>query len=207
VPDVLELPTGSGADGGTGKSAAPLLSFDRFFSGTGSPPRSRGDTPPSSPAGWSETAVPTPPSLSPTFGGMPVIPPPPPNVTPSTWASFDQFVTPTSSAAEPSGVSVPTPPAVPLSPRPTPSTQGSALPPAADPYADAWARTPAQQTTPVPPPALVPAVLRTPVVKQPPVSDFRIEPPVAPEAAPTPAPEPPPARPASDFHRWLEGLS
>jgi Tetratricopeptide repeat len=213
VPDVLELPNSGGGDGAAGKSAAPLLSFDRFFSGSGAPPRSRGDTPSSAPAGWNDTAVPTPPSLSPTFGGVPVIPPPPANVTPATWAAFDQFVTPSSSAAEPAAAAtpLPTPISTPIpAPRQTPAV-GRDVMPAADPSADTWTRTPTR-ATPTPPPApktpvwSQPAPAPTPV-KQAPVSEFQIEP-DAPVEPPAPAPpEPPAARPPSDFHRWLEGLS
>ncbi|MBC7842706.1 MAG: tetratricopeptide repeat protein, partial [Gemmatimonadaceae bacterium] len=95
VPDILELPSAVAGDDATGASPAPLLSFDRFFSGSGSPPRQRIDTPVarSSTPTWPVQQAPVaPPSLSPTFGGVPVIPPPPASVTPSSWATFDQFV-------------------------------------------------------------------------------------------------------------------
>lgn len=69
VPDVLELPVAPAAGSGHA-TPVPLLSFDRFFSGTGPAPRIRVDTPsavsrPGTPPAhvW--------PSLSPTFGAPP----------------------------------------------------------------------------------------------------------------------------------------
>ncbi len=180
VPDILELPSAVAADEATGASPAPLLSFDRFFSGSGSPPRARIDTPSGRSAVPLRTTPATviPPSLSPTFGGLPVIPPPPAaTVAPDAWATFDQFVPPVNRTPTP----IP-PPA--SSPAPVFITPPSAMPvfftpPAVAPIAPAVA--PPAGATPVQPPAVSPA--------------------------PGPSPTDP-ARPApSEFHRWLEGLS
>jgi len=97
VPDVLELPSAVASDETSGGSPAPLLSFDRFFSGNGSPPRPRVDTPVrpgiTPPVGFADATPSVLRSLSPTFGGVPVIPPAPPSAVP-TWAGFDPFVAP-----------------------------------------------------------------------------------------------------------------
>ena len=179
VPDILELPSAVAADEATGASAAPLLSFDRFFSGSGSPPRARVDTP----SGRSATpARPTPPtailpSLSPTFGGVPVIPPPPPaTVAPDAWATFDQFVSPVNQTSTPAPAS----PAAPVFFTPPSAMPVFFTPPTAAPLA---------------PPRV------TPGPEAPPAS--------APPGTPAPEPTATdPARPApSEFHRWLEGLS
>lgn len=102
VPDVLDLPVPP-SDAAGGGASAPLLSFDRFFSGTGAPPRARMD----SPAAAVPVLAPRPsappipsPSLSPTFGGVPVIPPGRP-VTPATWAAFDRLASTPPSAITP----------------------------------------------------------------------------------------------------------
>lgn len=112
VPDILELPSAVAGDEVAGTSPAPLLSFDRFFSGSGSPPRARIDTPASRPGTptWPTPAPSPAPSLSPTFGGLPVIPPTP-SVTPATWAAFDQFLpqSRTPSPVPPSAAPVPRP--------------------------------------------------------------------------------------------------
>ena len=184
VPDILELPSAVAADEATGASPAPLLSFDRFFSGSGSPPRARVDTP----VGRSATPVrPTPPtaippSLSPTFGGVPVIPPPPAaTVAKDAWATFDQFVPPVNRTP------TPIPPAASLAPvffTPPAAMPVFITPPAATPIAPPVVNPPV--ILPVTPPASVPP-------EQPPAAE-----PVASD----------PARPApSEFHRWLEGLS
>ncbi len=199
VPDILELPSAVAADEATGASPAPLLSFDRFFSGSGSPPRARIDTP----SGRSGVPVrPTPPSvippsLSPTFGGLPVIPPPPAaTVAPDAWATFDQFVPPVNRTP------TPIPPAA-SSPAPvfiTPSAMPVFFtPPAAAPIVPSVTQ-----------PAVTPPVFSAPPVTPPPVTPPASATPVQPPAV-SPVPEPSatePARPApSEFHRWLEGLS
>ena len=214
VPDILELPSSVPGDDAKGTSPAPLLSFDRFFSGSGSPPRVRVDTPAArqDPLPWL-TGAPTPvPSLSPTFGGLPVIPPPP-AATPAVWGGFDQFVPP------PSAPSVPLPVTQPSN---TPATR-SELPPV-----DAAAiATPVDQpalpflepqTDPVPASPIL-AAPETPVdlipVDHNPVGPqrMRTEMPAALRPAPPVPPAAQPTDPAgdtavrSDFHRWLEGLS
>ncbi len=191
VPDVLELPTAVAGDDSTGASPAPLLSFDRFFSGSGSPPRPRIDTPVRAPVTTPRNVPPvTPivsPSLSPTFGGVPVISPR--TATPApTWAGFDRFVPPTPGASSTLAAgSASTPP---VSPTPT----GTFWTPAAVPVVPSTPEPQRQRpVTPVAPP-----VQRvTPVAPQP-----AAEPPVA-ESNDDEAPRTPP----SDFHRWLEGLS
>lgn len=122
TPQVLELPTPAPTAVEHSGSPAPLLSFDRFFSGSGSPPRARVDTPraatgvvrPREP-GASISA----PSLSPTFGGVPVVPVTDP-APQSTWPGFDQFLPdrrrPAQSSPNPSGT--PSSPVSPPSPLP-----------------------------------------------------------------------------------------
>jgi tetratricopeptide (TPR) repeat protein len=207
VPDVLDLPSPVAGDEVAGTSPAPLLSFDRFFSGSGAPPRSRPDTPVASSGVTDPWQVPVPlppPSLSPTFGGVPVIPPA--SVTPATWAAFDQFLP---------------------SPARTPSLEPAR--PVASGAADPLPMVPAP---PLPTPAAPPAVTPTPVTPNP-VQVRAAEPPPAPSNPQAVAGEPlpfsaetPPAVPSgadpeknapavaeptraapSDFHRWLEGLS
>lgn len=187
VPEVLELPSAVAGDQATGASPAPLLSFDRFFSGSGSPPRARIDTP-VRPAGPPREivppAMPPSPSLSPTFGGVPVIPPPRSTPAPN-WAGFDQFLAP--AAATPSPAPSVTPPSEP--PRPAAPVQPGAF------WTPPDLPTQAPTATPVPTPA--------PVSARP--TPAPVPPPVVPPPAPT-EPEPPRAAP-SEFHRWLEGLS
>ncbi len=203
VPDVLDLPTAAASDGTSGASPAPLLSFDRFFSGSGAPPRARPDTPVSSLGltdPWqSAVSAPVPaPSLSPTFGGVPVIPPA--SVTPATWAAFEQFL------PSPSGP-VSTPASTPLAAEPIASAPS--LAPVA-PSPGPWPTTPATAppslgVPPAPTPAAaVPATPDTPIASASPVAE-----PSSSEVTPTenvPSVETTRAAP-SDFHRWLEGLS
>lgn len=96
VPDVLELPSAGEMSDTAGATPAPLLSFDRFFSGSGAPPRPRVDTPIRGVGGVELGSTPTPapasPSLSPTFGGVPLTTPAG-GAAPS-WAGFDQFLAP-----------------------------------------------------------------------------------------------------------------
>ena len=201
VPDILELPSSVPGDESTGASSAPLLSFDRFFSGSGAAPRQRIDTPAarSSTPAWPPTAPPVP-SLSPTFGGVPIIPPPPAAVTPSSWASFDQFVPPARPPAAP-------PPAPPTVPMPPASVLPSTMPPTLVP------------PRPIVPPRPVAPVPHTGI--QPPYPSFsglsldEVAPPAPIEQTPmtdTPKTAASSGDGASDaepseFHRWLEGLS
>ena len=178
VPDILELPSAVPADSGTGASAAPLLSFDRFFSGSGSPPRARIDTPvrpTATPLRDVPSVAPSgSPSLSPTVGGVPMIPLQGPSAPPP-WSAVDQIATPAR------GMS-----AVPASA--PPSGAGAFWTPA---VVGAIPRTPvAAPATPLSQPLGVPV---TPSAAVPPTAE-------------APQPESPRA-PPSDFHRWLEGLS
>ena len=191
VPEVLELPSAVAGDQATGASPAPLLSFDRFFSGSGSPPRPRIDTPVRQASPVREVS-PLPnaasPSLSPTFGGVPVIPPPRSTPAPN-WAGFDQFLTPAASTA-----SQPSPFVAP--PQDEPSS-----PPASAATGAFW--TPPALPTPVPQvaPPVTPAAARPSIDPVPPA-------PAGPSPAPAEVVEPEPPRAApSEFHRWLEGLS
>ncbi len=192
VPDILELPSAVPGDSVTGASPAPLLSFDRFFSGSGSPPRQRIDTPAARgtpPARPSAQPAPTPPSLSPTFGGVPVIPPPPASVTPSSWATFDQFVPP--AAVPPTASPTPAPTPKPLM-RPVP-VKPAALPPVQSAAFPTFTGLPSELTMPAP----------------------AIDPPKTARSAPPPADSDAQAAAESDdagsapseFHRWLEGLT
>lgn len=232
VPDVLELPNAVAGDEVTGASPAPLLSFDRFFSGAGAPPRPRIDTPAARPSvtpTWPAPAAAPAPSLSPTFGGVPVIPPPP--ATSAAWAGFDQFVPP---AAPPATSNVaPIPPRErPVAPPPTPPAfvtpsaptapvsaadsvepETSALPfldidePSGPPHvvvppmmADLEQGTPRAYTPPVV--DVVPPPAHRPVEARTSTESGAVEePPVTPPVAEAPREAP------SDFHRWLEGLS
>ncbi len=193
VPDVLDLPSPVAGDEAAGTSPAPLLSFDRFFSGSGAPPRARPDTPVSSLGvsdPWQSPVAAPAPSLSPTFGGLPVIPPA--TVTPATWAAFDQFLptpvrTPSSTPAD----SVPAAAVVPASRASVPVPAPSSTPgPAATPHPVA---------TPLPNPVAASAA----------PADVSTR--MAPAAAEPPSDVPATGEPAraapSDFHRWLEGLS
>ncbi len=201
VPDVLDLPSPGAGDEVGGTSRAPLLSFDRFFSGSGTPPRSRPDTPVSSSSMSDPWAVPVPsppPSLSPTFGGLPVIPPA--SITPATWAAFDQFlpspsstpsVAPTRAVGSGAGAATPTVPA-PLLPEPA-----VARPVTSPPELSRAAEAPA-------PAATVPVVAEglPAAAVTPPAGTSAVEP----AKDVPPASEPTRSAP-SDFHRWLEGLS
>ena len=200
VPDVLDLPTGVGADESAGAPAAPLLSFDRFFSGSGSAPRMRVDTPPRTPP-LVPSVAPAPASLSPTFGGVPVIPPPPAAAT-VPWASFEQ------PASEPSRPE-----------EPAADVEGRRLP--------QWLtadESPAPNMPEiVPPRTTVPSTAASLHVSYAPRAEDLHQPPEAPDApasaesssasdqgdaAASEAPPVEPPRPApSEFHRWLEGLS
>ncbi len=200
VPDVLDLPSGVGDDESAGAPAAPLLSFDRFFSGSGSAPRTRVDTPPRTPP-LVPSVAPAPASLSPTFGGVPVIPPPPAAAT-VPWASFEHPASGQLRADEPAA-----------------DAGGRRLP--------QWMtadESPAPQMPETVPPVHTVPTLASPlhVSDAPPAADLRerSEPPGAPapadsssgpdggEAAASQAPRSEPPRPApSEFHRWLEGLS
>jgi tetratricopeptide (TPR) repeat protein len=181
VPDILELPSAMAADEATGTTAAPLLSFDRFFSGSGSPPRQRIDTParPASPAG-ARAASDLPASLSPTFGGVPVIPPSGATPAPA-WPGFDQFLLPTVAGE----------PLAPTSPSVTPSSVF-------------WTPAVVPAIPPAPPTAATPVDAigaATPVPDAPPP---RAAQPVDDAALPSDEGR---RAPPSDFHRWLEGLS
>ena len=200
VPDILELPSAVAGDESTGASPAPLLSFDRFFSGSGSPPRQRIDTPVarSSTPTWPAPPSPVaPPSLSPTFGGVPVIPPPPASVTPSSWATFDQFVPPaalTPPAATPASIPVaPNTPAAaspaPVRPlRPPVPVKSRDLPPTEQPYA-AFTGLPSESM----PPARAPDTVGSTTAPHA-------------EAADDSSADSDRAT-SSEFHKWLEGLS
>ncbi|HYW49773.1 MAG TPA: tetratricopeptide repeat protein, partial [Gemmatimonadaceae bacterium] len=197
VPDVLELPSPATGDAAPGSTPAPLLSFDRFFSGSGSPPRARIETPrgASSSARPPAATNPPSPSLSPTFGGVPVIPPST-SVPSPTWAGFDQFLPPKPAATppEPTGTD--------MRPAPTP-------PPTEQPSSQTPWGTPKIDRVDVPGPgSVVPAVSAAPMETpaEAPVGERREAPVSSPDSAQTTAPQP--ARPApSEFHRWLEGLS
>ncbi len=202
VPDVLDLPSSGSGDAEAGTSRPPLLSFDRFFSGSGAPPRARPDTPVSSvgvPDPWQSPVAVPPPSLSPTFGGLPVIPPA--SVTPAIWAAFEQFLpSPERNAALPTVGGLGSTPAIPTPPFASPPE--SALPepamrvPTTAPPVDA---PPPTQTTPVSQQIVLPPAPTNPPE---PIVPPAAEPPtVIPSAG-----EPPRAAP-SEFHRWLEGLS
>ena len=200
VPDILELPSAVAADEATGASPAPLLSFDRFFSGSGAPPRQRIDTPATRASSTPSFAAPAaPPSLSPTFGGVPVIPPPPAAVTPTSWASFDQFV----------------PPAKPPAPAPQPAAN-LATPPAVTPVLPPTLVPP----RPIPPrPAQLPTSSSAAPAPYPSFSGLPLDavaPPPLPGDSGSPSRDLPPSSRepdeqdnglASEFHRWLEGLS
>ena len=74
VPELLELPASSAVDPASGTTPAPLLTFDRFFSGSGPAPRARVETP------IAANRLSTPPahvwpSLSPAVGGVPEVEP------------------------------------------------------------------------------------------------------------------------------------
>ena len=193
VPDVLDLPTTIPGEEGQAPSPAPLLSFDRFFSGSGAPPRQRVDTPAASaPVVPPRPAAPLQPSpsLSPTFGGVPVIPPPPLG-TPPVWSRDDR----------PSGVDTPrqstpaVPASAPVQPTPAPAPEPTRAPEAPMP---SW-----MSLTPDAPQAAIPAEPVAPAPLPP------IEPPTPPAAAAhdAAAPEEPKRAAPSEFHRWLEGLS
>jgi hypothetical protein len=180
VPDILDLPSPQAEAGAAAAASAPLLSFDRFFSGTGTPPRARMDSPAAAvPALRAVAPPPIPsPSLSPTFGGVPVIPPGRP-VTPATWAAFDRLASTPTAAATP----IPAPTAV----------AGPVVPVSAfDVPAPLSAR-------PLTPPSSAPSIPAAPVTEA-------SSTPVSPPSAPSPTGDEPKRAP-SDFHRWLEGLS
>ena len=203
VPDILELPSSVPANETTGASPAPLLSFDRFFSGSGAPPRQRIDTPAtrSSTPAWPPTPAPaSPPSLSPTFGGVPVIPPPPAAVTPSSWASFDQFVPPT----RPPAAALTSPPTVPT---PQASALPSTVPPALVPPRPI---VPPRRVAPIPQPGSHPPYPSFSGLSldevAPPAPTEQESVPDAPKPAASSGDDAGDAAP-SEFHRWLEGLS
>ena len=191
VPDVLELPTqGDGGEVG-GATPAPLLSFDRFFAGSGGTPRGRTDDVPALPPPASPASPVSPASLSPTFGGVPVVP--------------SQIERPDRSSAE-----------------------WTVFPAGVDADARTGASAPAETSLPPLPPPDLPTwrtaePVMTPASSAPTAGSYPAFLDPAPEAAPpesrsssTPAPDAPAAEPsaqqdapppASDFHRWLEGLS
>jgi len=194
VPDVLELPAGPATDGGTA-AQAPLLSFDRFFAGGGAPPRARIDTPSSTRPTGAMAAIPlvappkVSPSLSPTFGGLPVIAPPP-SATTAPWSSFDSRA------------------------NPGPPSASSAVPaPGEEANAD---QLPVPESVRAET-DLVPVVYVTtmPAAELPETAEPEPRSPTPMEPVSTPVtalpPETPSAdavrNPPSDFHRWLEGLS
>jgi|GEM_PF-1920641 len=148
VPDVLEMPSPVVADATLGASPAPLLSFDRFFSGSGSPPRPRVDTPMrpgiTPPPDVPDATASVLPSLSPTFGGVPVIPPVTPSASP-TWAAFDPLVAP---ADRPSTMPAP-------APRGGAAVFWTPIGLSAIPEAPVARPAPPQDATPVTPPAAV----------------------------------------------------
>jgi len=198
VPDLLDLPSSDTSESGSDVSA-PLLSFDRFFSGSGSPSRQRIDTPTAS--GTPMSTAPRA-SLSPTFGGVPVVPPP-------AWPGFDQFVSPSSGRpiasglpGEPQRVTPSSPPPDIVLPQaivgPTPAVSNSSTPPtwiATPPAIGSLTSTDSASATA--PPAREP--IASPATPSPEHSE--------PESAAKPAPQPTDAEPPSDFHRWLKGLS
>ena len=184
TPEVLELPTPVAAATARSGSPAPLLSFDRFFSGSGAAPRARIDTPRASTgtAGARPSGASTPaPSLSPTFGGVPVVPTPDSVPTP-TWPGFDQFL-PDRRRAAPAPPNVTAPPAPPSAPARTPA------PPA---FTPAQAVTSDRSSVAATPPGSRPAAASDQDVRGNAAADASSE-----DLRTTP----------SDFHRWLEGLS
>ena len=187
VPDILELPASVAGDRFTGASPAPLLSFDRFFSGNGSPPRPRVDTPVrtsvSAPRDVSAVPPVVPASLSPTFGGVPVISTPTSAPAPL-WAGFDRFMSP--------ATGIPSQPDAPLSAPTSPTPTGAFWTPASVPVIPG---TPSPTAPPIPKPVTPPVSFAQPVA-----------PPTPPQQKEAPA-EAPRRNPPSDFHRWLEGLS
>ena len=184
TPEVLELPTPVAAVTARSGSPAPLLSFDRFFSGSGAAPRARIDTPRASTgtAGVRPSGASTPtPSLSPTFGGVPVVPTPDSVPTP-TWPGFDQFL-PDRRRAAPAPLNVTAPPA-PLS-----SPARTTAPPA---FTPAQAVTGDRSSVSATPPGSRPSASSDQKVLGNAAADASSE-----ELRTVP----------SDFHRWLEGLS
>ena len=188
VPDVLDLPPSAASNPASGASPAPLLSFDRFFSGSGAAPRSRADTPLATSRSTGAAAVPqAPPSLSPTFGGLPVVTPPS-GATSGAWTGFDRFVPaavnePASlgshgiepvgaapSALDSSGNQSASPHALPPGGDDGLAASAHEVPAAGSPHEHAAAADLAAQPT---------------------------------DSTPVEAPR----APSSDFHRWLEGLS
>jgi tetratricopeptide (TPR) repeat protein len=210
VPDILELPAPLPGDEIGGATPAPLLSFDRFFSGSGAPPRPRMDTPvvraePIAPR--SSAAAPVVPSLSPTFGGVPVIPPSTPVVAPpAAWGGFDQFLPPV--PAPPAAAPAAVPPTTPepefllpelLEPAPAEPMASVSEPTTAQDSGAGESNLPAFFT---PPTAFAPPVAPEPVAERAPEAQAE-----RPEPSPTVEPPTTDRRPPSDFHRWLEGLS
>jgi tetratricopeptide (TPR) repeat protein len=189
VPEVLDLP--AVPEGAEAAGSSPLLSFDRFFSGSGAAPRARMDSPAAPVANippWPGALQPSP-SLSPTFGGVPVIPPGRP-VTPATWAAFDQLasVPPATPVSAPSS-RAPTPASVPAPvERGTTPTEVVAF--------DFHVPRERSATPPEPPAPLTQSA-----------TTGRSTPIPAPHQPPEPARDDPPRGAPSDFHRWLEGLS
>ena len=190
VPDVLELPPSAAADSASAAALAPLLSFDRFFSGSGSAPRIRVDTPlATSRLTDAAPAVPhTAPSLSPTFGGTPVVTPPS-GATSGAWTGFDRFV--------PAAVKEPA----------SPGSDGM-QPVGAAPSAPDMSGNQSHASPHAPPPRGDDR--RAAATHEAPAAGSSHEHAAAADLAAQPTdlkPEEPPQAPSSDFHRWLEGLS
>ena len=190
VPAVLELPRAAASDLASAAALAPLLSFDRFFSGSGSAPRIRVDTPlATGRLTGAAPAVPhAAPSLSPTFGGMPVVTPPS-GATSGAWTGFDRFVP----AAEKEPASRGSDGMQPVDAAPSApdmsGNQSQASVQAPPPWGDDR-RAAATHEVPAAGPPHEPAA----------AADLAAQPSDTKSAEPSQAP-------SSDFHRWLEGLS
>ena len=190
VPAVLELPRAAASDLASAAALAPLLSFDRFFSGSGSAPRIRVDTPLATGrlTGASPAVPHAAPSLSPTFGGMPVVTPPS-GATSGAWTGFDRFVP----AAEKEPASRGSDGMQPVDAAPSApdmsGNQSQASVQAPPPWGDDR-RAAATHEVPAAGPPHEPAA----------AADLAAQPTDTKSAEPSQAP-------SSDFHRWLEGLS
>ena len=189
VPDVLELPPTAAANPASGATPAPLLSFDRFFSGSGSVPRIRVDSPlaTSRPTGAAPAIPQTAPSLSPTFGGMPVVTPQS-GATSAAWTGFDRFVPAVvKEAASPASDDIQNA-GVPSAPDMS-GNQSLASPHATPPVDDDRLATSTHEASVAGPPHERAAA-----------ADLAAQPT---DSKPAESPR----APSSDFHRWLEGLS
>ena len=189
VPDVLDLPPSAAANSASGAALAPLLSFDRFFSGSGSAPRIRVDTPlATGRLAGAPPAVPhAAPSLSPTFGGMPVVTPPSDAMS-GAWTGFDRFV-PAAVKESATGSDGMQPVSAAPSAPDMRGNQSHALPLAPPPRGDDRRAASTHEGPAAGPP-----------------HEHAADADLA--AQPTDSkPAEPPQAPSSDFHRWLEGLS